>query len=184
MTLFTSKRERRLWILTLVVVATIYSTLGLARTLAGELRDRNMLDNAFVIGFFLLIAAVVIQGLRKKPGGLEIGVWIGIGAVYLMAVVRMGLPEERTHLFEYSLVALLIYQALMERRSNGGRVRFPAAAAVVATALLGWIDEGIQALMPSRVYDIVDVGFNALAGLMAVLGILALGWARRLKREK
>ena len=37
--LFASKRERRLWAWTLAVVATIYSTLGLARTLAGSWGD-------------------------------------------------------------------------------------------------------------------------------------------------
>ena len=47
------------------------------------------------------------------------------------------------------------------------------------TALLGWIDEGIQFLLPNRVYDIIDVGFNALAGLMAVVAMLVLGWARK-----
>ena len=51
--------------------------------------------------------------------------------------------------------------------------------AVVATALLGWLDEGIQWLLPKRVYDRLDVGFNALAGLAAVSAILFMEWARR-----
>lgn len=36
---FASVRERRLWWWTAAVVVAIYSKLGLARTLAGELRD-------------------------------------------------------------------------------------------------------------------------------------------------
>ena len=36
---FSSERERRLWAWTLAVVVAIYSTMGLARTLAGALRD-------------------------------------------------------------------------------------------------------------------------------------------------
>ncbi|MCK5438817.1 MAG: hypothetical protein KAI97_02685 [Gemmatimonadetes bacterium] len=47
------------------------------------------------------------------------------------------------------------------------------------TALLSWLDEGIQALLPSRVYDLRDVGVNALAGLMAIAASLALARARR-----
>ena len=43
----------------------------------------------------------------------------------------------------------------------------------------GWLDEGIQWLLPGRVYDLRDVGFNALAAAMAVFGRLALAWARR-----
>jgi VanZ family protein len=49
---------------------------------------------------------------------------------------------------------------------------------VVVTALLGWLDEGIQAVLPNRVYDIRDVGVNALAGLLAIAASLVLEWAR------
>ena len=49
--------------------------------------------------------------------------------------------------------------------------RFIACALFVAAA--GWIDEGIQALLPSRFYDLRDVAFNAAAGLMA-LGAIAI----------
>ena len=41
MSLFTSDRERRLWLWTLAVVVAIYSTLGLAGTLAGALREQG-----------------------------------------------------------------------------------------------------------------------------------------------
>jgi len=37
-----------------------------------------------------------------------------------------------------------------------------------------WLDEGIQWLLPGRVYDLRDVGFNALAA-GAGLGAAALG---------
>lgn len=50
---------------------------------------------------------------------------------------------------------------------------------MAATALLGWCDEGIQAILPGRVYDLRDVGINALAGFMAVTASLALARARR-----
>ena len=176
---FTSKRERRLWLWALLVVVTIYSTLGLAGTLSDVLRDRGMFDSFFILGFFLLLAVVAIQGLTTRPGIAEVGVFVGIVAVYFMVFARMGIPEERTHLFEYSLVAILIYQALVERRKNGRNISVPWLIAIAATALLGWIDEGIQPSLPNRVYDIRDVGFNALAGLMAILGTVALMWARR-----
>jgi len=87
--------------------------------------------------------------------------------------------EERTHLIEYSLVAILIHQALIERQRQGRQVPSSAALAVVVTALLGLLDECIQAILPNRVFDLVDIGFNALAGLMAILASLALARARR-----
>jgi hypothetical protein len=50
LSLFTSDRERRLWAWTLAVVVAIYSTLGLARTLAGALSDKGLLDAVFGLG--------------------------------------------------------------------------------------------------------------------------------------
>jgi len=50
----------------------------------------------------------------------------------------------------------------------------------VVTALLGWADEGIQEALPNRVYDLRDVLFNSLAGLMAVLA----SWAPMRVRQR
>ena len=177
---FTSDRERRLWLCALAVVVAIYSTLGLAGTLAEVLRERNLLPASLLFLLFLLIAAIVGSGLKRRPGRLEVWVVLGITAVYGLAVLRMGgSPEERTHLFEYGIVAVLIYQALSERSQNGRRMRAPAVLALVVTALLGWLDEGIQALLPNRVYDAFDVAVNALSALMAIAASLAIAWARR-----
>ncbi len=160
-------------------MVAIYSTLGLAGTLAQVLRERNQLDDTFFLCFLLVVAAIAGSGLMRRPGRLEIWVAVGVIAVYATVLMRMQVgPEERTHLFEYGLVAVLIYQALAERVRNGRRVPIPAVLTVVVTALLGWLDEGIQWLLPNRVYDIRDVGFNALAGLMAIVASLALAWAR------
>ncbi len=176
-------RERRLWFWAVAVVLTIHSTLGLAQTLAGVLRERNLLRVSFAIAVLVVGTAVVLQCVKKRPSRREIGVALGLTAVYLTALPRTLSAdpnfEGRTHLFEYGLVGQLIYQALLERRRNGRRVPTPAILAVVSTALLGWLDEGIQALLPSRVYDIADVGVNALAGLMAVVTTLVMGWACR-----
>ncbi len=180
MSFFASKRERRFWLWSLITVVAIYSTLGLTWKLAAELRQRNLLEISFVVGFLLVITAIVGSGIVRQAGWREIWVLLGVVAVYGMVMVRIALtPEERTHLFEYGILATLIHQALSERARNGRKVPSPAILAVLITALLGWLDEGIQALLPNRVYDIRDVGTNALAGVMAIAAILTLSWARR-----
>jgi hypothetical protein len=184
MSLFTSRRERRLWTWTFVVVAAIYSTLGLAPRLADELQSRDLYGAIWFVAFLLLIVAVVVQALKKRPVGAEIGVVIGVVAAYMMVFARIAQPAEHSHLFEYGIVALLIYLALSERRNNGSHVRSPAVLAVATTAVVGWIDEGIQSLLPNRVYDIADVGVNALAGLLAVTATVALTWARHQSRSR
>ena len=178
--MFTSQREKRLWFWTLVALVAIYSLLGFAGKLAQFLRDQNLLSLSFGIGFFLAVVAILGSGLRMQFRRCELWVSLGIVVVYGMVAVRLFItPEERTHLFEYGIVAALIYQALLERQDNGRYVLSPVLLAIIATALLGWLDEGIQAILPNRVYDIRDVGFNALAGFMAVMTSIVLNIVRK-----
>lgn len=177
---FSSERERRLWFWALAAVVAIYSTLGLAGTLAGDLRDRGLVENAFWLVLFLIGASVVTLALKTRPRGFEIGIAMGIAAVYLMVIFRMTIvPEERSHLVEYSVVAALVYAALLERSNKGRWVPKPALLAILATAIIGVVDELIQAVLPNRVFDIIDIGHNALAALMAVSASVILSKARR-----
>lgn len=168
---FTSRREKRLWFWALALVAAIYSTLGLAGTLVDVLRDRNLLDASFGFGLLVVVAVIIGSGIRRNPGKREFWVAAGVVAVYGFVILRMGIgPEERTHLIEYGVVAVLVYQALLERHGNGRDVWRPALLAIALTTLVGVVDELIQAALPSRVFDIRDIGFNVLAALIAVVG--------------
>ena len=91
----------------------------------------------------------------------------------------MSVLQERLHLVEYGAVALAFRAAFAARRADGRAPALPAAAAAFgATVAAGWLDEGIQALLPNRYYDIRDVGFNALAGALALAVEAALERAR------
>jgi ribose/xylose/arabinose/galactoside ABC-type transport system permease subunit len=181
--LFISDRERRLWTWTLVVVVAIYSTLGLARMLAGELRDRELLDASFLLGMLLIGAAIVTLALKTKTGDVEIGIALGVAAVYLLVFLRMAIPEERSHLIEYGVVAVFIHEALRERASHGRRVPVPALLAVGATALVGLLDKVIQGLLPSRVFEPYRHRVQRWGRSDGGRAIVALGWARRRKRS-
>jgi VanZ family protein len=177
--LFTSVQERRLWLWALAAVIAIWSTLGLAGSIADMLRDRRILEVTFFYAFLALLAVIACAAVLRRPGPREFFAGLGVAAVYLMAALRLG-NVERTHLFEYGLVSVLIYHALCERRRGGREVPMPAVVAILAAAFLGFLDEGIQSLLPNRVYDLIDVGFNALAATMTVVATLVLAWARRL----
>ena len=184
MAFFVSDRERRLWWWTLAVVAAIYATLGLAGTIAEVLGEDGFLDAAlFLLGMGLVAVTVVAHGFRKGPRGAEIVVMLGVATVYFMALFRMTLVE-RSHLIEYGVVAVFILEALRERARRRRVVPAPALSAILATGLVGAIDEGIQLFLPNRVFDPVDIVFNVLAATMAVGAGLALGWARRLTRRR
>ena len=177
--LFSSPRERRLWAWTAAVVAAIYSTLGLARTLADQLGNDFFGVWLFLLGCILVLLAVVTQGLRVRPSGIEIAVALGVAAAYLLVLVRMAIPTERSHLVEYGAVAVLVYEALLERARQGRRVPVPAPLAILIASLVGTLDEGVQWLLPNRTFDPVDILFNVLAAAMAVAASAALQWARR-----
>jgi len=177
-TLFTSAREKRLWLGAGAVVLAIYATLGVAPALAGLLRDRGLLGVCFSLGTLLVWATILTQGLKLRPRCAEVGVGLGITAVYLLVFVRISIPEERTHLIEYGVVAVLVYEALQERARHGRRVPVPPLLAVLATSLLGAVDEGIQARLPGRVFASRDILFNVLASALAVGAMVALGRAR------
>ena len=160
-------------------MAAIYSTLGLAQTLAAVLGDSGVGAGLFILCCLLVLTAVVTQGLKTRPGGAEIGVAAGVAAAYVLVFVRMSIPTERSHLIEYGVVALFIHEALAERARHGRRVPAQTLLAVLTTALIGVVDECIQWFLPSRVFDPLDMAFNVLAAVMAVTASAGLRWARR-----
>jgi VanZ family protein len=98
--------------------------------------------------------------------------------VYLVLLKRMELPQERIHFVQYGVFSGLVYAALKERWQGRGPLalfswRSPELWAVVLTTAAGWLDEGIQYLVPNRYYDLRDVAFNATAGALLV-GFMSL----------
>ncbi|NND02374.1 MAG: VanZ family protein [Acidimicrobiia bacterium] len=182
---FSTERERCLWLLTGAVVVAIYSTLGLATTMAEELTNRDMLDNISALALLALFAVVALVGLKgRAPSVFRAAIAVGVVAVYALVFLRMASPIERSHLFEYSLVAILIHEALLERVRAGRHVTRPALLAIGAAASIGVVDELIQLVLPSRVFDPIDLGFNAFAAFMGVAVSSAVAWAVRPKGQR
>ncbi len=186
---FTSARERRLWVMAGSCLLLIYSSLYIVRPLTEWLRAANLLRLA-VGGSFLLAAALLgLALLRKRPGWRVWMALAGIALGYVVLLSRFELPEERLHFLQYGIVGGLVYMALLERQkatslgsaepSGGGRNLWPAVLAFLITGAAGWIDEGIQEILPNRFYDLRDVAMNAGAGALAVLSIWIVGLATR-----
>lgn len=176
--LFTSARERWLWILTGFVVATVLATLGVAGTWAGGLGNSDLNALTFVLGFVLVVVAIATQGVDRSIGRTEVFALVGVIAVYVLVVTRLTSFAERSHLIEYGVVALLIHAALVERSKKDRRVTRPALVAIAFTALLGTVDELIQPWLPQRVFDPVDILFNATAAIMSVTAAVWLARTR------
>ena len=178
MPLFTSRREKHIWFWTCLVIATIFSTLFIGQPFATELADQNVQAFFFVLGMILVGSAMVIHGLRSQPGKAEIAILLGIVAIYTMFFLRLGISE-RSHLIEYSVLAIFIHQAFLERTSQGVQISMPALIAWVVTFMIGIIDECIQIFLPNRVFDPIDILFNGMAVTIAIGSNLVLTWARK-----
>lgn len=167
MTLFTSAREKQLWLLAFLVWDAIFLTLFIGQPLLRLFGDQEIQALIFVAGMILVGTVILLHARKAQPTKLELSIWLGILAVYLMLFLRLGLPE-RTHLFEYSILAIFIHKALLEREIQGKHVPSPALLAIGMAFSIGVLDEGLQYFMPDRVFDPLDILFNGFAVTMAI----------------
>ncbi len=175
---FLSARERRLWTWVVAILAGILAAAVVAGSLVASLQSEALLGVGFAAGFVLAIAAVLWLAFRPRSS-TDPWIALAVAAAVAMVPVRASVTAiERTHLFEYGLLAVVLYEALTERRQHGGRLQYPALAAIGIASIVGWLDEGIQALVPNRVYDPRDVWINGLAALVAVTIVGAIRWGR------
>lgn len=114
---------------------------------------------------------------------MEVVILLGMGAVYLMLILRLGLPE-RSHLIEYSVLAIFIHRALKERSHQTGRISKPALFAFIITFLIGVLDEGIQIILPNRVFDPVDILFNGIVITAAIGTAVVFTWLKKRLKSK
>lgn len=144
----------------------IYGTLSVARQVSNALRDAGLLRaavaTAFVVAGLAVIAFLVRHPLLRSPRTLF--ATLSVSLIYGAVIFPLSSPEEKLHFLEYGAVGVLALFAAKPDWSTTRRFTF----AVLFTLGAGWIDEGIQALLPTRHYDLRDVGFNALAGVMAL----------------
>lgn len=178
MALFKTTREKRLWIYALLAMIGIFSTLFLGVPLQATLGNQNLQAAVFLIGIALVATTILAYGLKTKPGKMDLTVWAGLLAVYLVLFLRLGLAE-RSHLIEYSVLAIFIHRALSERAGQESQSLRVAFYAFGLSFGIGIFDELLQLFTPNRVFDLEDILFNGLASAMAIGSVLILNWARK-----
>ena len=164
------------------MVVAIYATADLARTVADALRESGLLEytaTLFSGGMLLIGVMILVQGLRERSRGVEVGFALGVAAIAVIGFARGISAAERSHLIEYAVLALIVHEALVERKGQGRRVPVPAVLAILATTLVGVVDECIQFFLPSRTFDWFDILFDLLASVMAVGSSVSIRWVRR-----
>jgi hypothetical protein len=163
----------------LLVLIALFGSVGSAPKLFKVLEDSPLIDSAVWLAFFSLVAAVAWQALIKRPTLHQIWIFLSVLGVFTFAWVRFQFPAERSHLFEYSVVALMIYEALLERQNNGRLARNPALLALGLASGLGLLDETTQLFVPERYFDWRDVLFNTGAAVGAITASWSMDWVRQ-----
>jgi len=174
-----SKREKRLWVMTLLGVLTIYCTLGVVRDWLLMVESSGWDLQVFVLVSSIILVIVVTRGITSVPNLREILVALGIVLVYWLILSQINFPEERIHVIMYGVIALLIHAALLERSAGGQKVPASFFVVIVVTSIFGTIDEIIQIRLPNRVFDVHDILYNFVASVMAVASNTFLRWARK-----
>lgn len=178
MAVFSSLRERRLWLWAIAAFTAILAGMTYSPRLARILREHGLLEVTFIAGALSVFVFVIWDALNARWGKRDVAVILGIVAVYSIAFSRIALPEERTHLIEYGVVGVLIYKALLERSKNEWPVWSSALLAMLIIGTLGSIDEMVQIWHPTRTFDWRDLGFNWVAGILSITAYKAIQWAR------
>ena len=159
------------------VTAMAVGAVLLLQLVLDALRARNLLRLS-IAGLFLVVAVPVVYSLARRRAPLR--AWIVLaaaGAVYLVLAVAMEVPQERLHLVEYGALAILLRAAFAESaavRPRGAHSANVDLRSLLAATAIGWLDEAMQGILPNRMYDLRDVGFNALAAAVALGAAAAL----------
>jgi len=175
-----SERERRWWIAALALILVIYASLYFVREPVEFLRARGLLR--LTVGALFGVAAleVIRRVWRRGAGPREVLVLLGFAGAFSGAVLLADLPEEKLHFLEYGLLGSILFQACQERSARLGHGRLSAALTAMALAgLAGWGDEGIQAVLPNRYYDLRDILWNLLGSSIVILALFLAAAARR-----
>lgn len=106
---------------------------------------------------------LLFRGRRRTPAHLLLTG--GICLLFVAAVYKIStVPADRFHIVEYVILSILVFRALEGRVSP--HLVYPG---VIACAfMVGILDEAVQALIPNRVYDPIDILVNWLSSLFGI----------------
>lgn len=150
----------------------LFATIPFARTIQEPITQalgRSAFGYIVITVIVLVVFAAVFQ-LRHQWYLRKANVlWIvACGAVLVAYTIRLWRnPVEAIHFIQYGVMAGLFFYAFSWRHHN----KLIYIAVVLATAIVGVVDEAIQWLTPKRVWGLSDITVNTLAAIVIAIGI-------------
>ncbi len=155
--------------------AVVFAATPYANDIQGWIRDQ-LGEGGLRLALSVLLVAVTAGiaarlfrrgGLAPAAVGARLAWLLALAAAAFTLMWRLSVAAEPAHLALYGILGWLAFRALSVHLSDAGV--YPAAAAL--TAIAGTVDEILQWLLPSRFWDLSDVGLNVAAGVMVQLVI-------------
>jgi VanZ family protein len=171
------KLRARYWLYVLGFVGLIYSTLYIVRPICTYLKAAtpfSLLVNILCIVVLILLGIGIGMKIRiQKLSSYVILSMVLLVYIYGLAVLQY--PEEKIHLIEYGFLAYLVIKAIRVDVSKPIAYGY----AFILVSVIGWIDEGIQYLLPNRYYQIEDVILNSVSGALGLFLVFILNREQR-----
>lgn len=167
-------RERRDWLAVVAWSALVLATVPLARSIEGVV-EGLWGEQAFLVAVLAAIGAglaLVARALRRvgrlSPGRIA---WlVAVGSVYVACTWSLRrTPVEALHFVQYGVLGALAFRALAHRMRDSGVY----LAATGVGGIMGMVDEGVQWVLPDRVWDLRDIGFNFFGAALVQVAIAA-----------
>lgn len=122
----------------------------------------------YLNAIFLVVGTglLVYIAFGRFSDKIERYLWLlGIAMGYGLFLTMTELPSERIHFLEYGLLSWPLAAALRHDFSGPRLLLF----ASLIISLLGFMDEGIQWLLPRGFFDLKDVWMNTAGGFLGLL---------------
>lgn len=162
----------KLWIWALLCTAGILLTVPIARNIQkfiySSIGKVHITYAILFLIFSAFLALLCFLIFKMKTRYLAQYLWLfatcGIYGYFTLRLRKY--PEEAAHFIEYGLLSFFIFKALAHRIKDWTVY----VSTILCVTVVGIVDEFIQWMLPSRIWDYKDIGLNTLsAGLFILL---------------
>jgi VanZ family protein len=161
----------KLWFQAFLCIAAILCTVPAARSIQKFVYTsigRSYITYAIL---FLIVSGLIalfsVLVFKLKTKNISQYIWLFlISGIYVYFTLRLSpIPEEAAHFVEYGLLTFFVFRALSHRI----RDKSVYVTTILFVTFAGITDEFLQWLLPSRIWDYRDIGFNVVAAALFIL---------------
>ncbi len=158
------------WLAFALWVGLIFATAPIGNSLQSWLKTRvgDGTPRLLFLGL-LLVAIATTVGITLRRSEVfdhrRLGWVLAIGTATGFLVWRLQVAAEPAHLVLYGILGVITFWALSSHLRDDGVY---LASSIIAI-LVGTLEEAFQWLLPSRYWDVHDIGLNATAAVLAQL---------------